>query len=170
MTTSSEANTVENTAKRRSLLSMLAWFALCFGAGALGSLFTASAVPTWYAGLVKPAWNPPAWVFGPVWTLLYLMMAVAAWMIWRQAPSTSRSQALRWFMLQLLLNAMWSPAFFGCHSPVAGLVIIMVLWLAIVMTVVLFWKASRVAGVLLLPYLAWVSFATALNFAVWKLN
>ena len=170
MNTSSGANTVENIAKRRPVLSLLCWFALCYAAGALGTLFTIPAVPTWYAGLVKPSWNPPAWVFGPVWTLLYIMMSVAVWLIWRREQSAARSQALRWFMLQLLLNAMWSPVFFGCHSPAAGLVIIAVLWVAIVVTVALFWKASRAAGALLLPYLAWVSFATALNFAVWKLN
>lgn len=170
MNTSSGANTVENIAKRRPVLSLLCWFALCYAAGALGSLFTIQAVPTWYAGLVKPSWNPPAWVFGPAWTLLYIMMSVAAWMIWRREHSAARSRALHWFMLQLLLNAMWSPVFFGCHSPLAGLVIIVALWLAIVVTLVLFWRQSSPAAAWLVPYLAWVSFATALNFAVWKLN
>jgi benzodiazapine receptor len=154
----------------RSLLGLVAWVAACFGAAAIGSLFTSSAIPGWYADLNRPSWAPPNWLFGPVWTALYLMMAVAAWLIWRPGGFAGASGALILFGLQLAFNAAWSPLFFGLRSPGAAFAEIVVLWCLILATLIAFWRRLPVAGVLLLPYLLWVSFASALNFAIWRLN
>ena len=147
--------------------ALLGWLALCFTAAG-----TAAFVSTdgWYAGLNKPAWNPPAWVFGPAWTLLYATMAVAAWFVWRDGGWRAQGRALGMFVLQWVLNALWTPLFFGLHRPGLALSDIFALWLALAATLVAFWRVRRVAGVLMLPYLAWVTFATALNFAIWRLN
>ena len=152
---------------RRQVLVLTGWLAVCFAASA-----TAAFVSTggWYAQLVKPAWNPPAWVFGPVWTLLYAMMAVAAWLVWRHGGWKANGRALGLFLLQWLLNALWTPLFFGLHRPGLAFADIAALWVTLTVTVVCFWRVRRVAGVLLLPYLAWATFAAALNFAVWQLN
>lgn len=124
----------------------------------------------WYGQLRKPAWNPPGWIFGPVWTALYTMMAVAAWLVWRQGGFPSQRKALGLFLLQLLLNAAWSPLFFGLHNPALAFAEIVLLWFAILGTLITFWKIHRCAGALLLPYLAWVTFAAVLNFTLWQLN
>lgn len=124
----------------------------------------------WYDLLRKPAWTPPAWVFGPAWTLLYASMAVAAWLVWRHGGWKPNQGALSLFALQLLFNVMWSPLFFGMHRPGLALVDSMLIWLALLATIAAFWRVSVPAGALLLPYLAWVSFATALNFEIWRLN
>lgn len=124
----------------------------------------------WYAGLKKPPWNPPGWIFGPVWTLLYTAMAVAAWLVWRRGGFAGQRRPLSFYLVQLLLNALWSPLFFGLHRPALGLVDIALLWLALLATVRAFWKVRPLAGALLMPYLAWVTFASALNCAVWLLN
>lgn len=121
----------------------------------------------WYWALAKPSWTPPPWLFGPVWTLLYLAMAIAAWAVWKRAGF---GKALAWWAGQLVLNAAWSPVFFGAHQPGWAAVIIVALWLAIVATIMAFAKVERWAAWLLAPYLAWVSFASALNFAIWRLN
>jgi tryptophan-rich sensory protein len=123
----------------------------------------------WYAAIAKPSWNPPAWVFGPVWSTLYLMMGVAAWRIWRGAQP-GREQALRLWWMQLFLNALWSPVFFGWHRLDLALLEILVLLGFIVATARAFGRIDRIAGALLLPYLAWVSFAAFLNFTLWSLN
>ncbi len=154
-----------------NLLKLLASLAVVLAAGAVASLATARTAPTWYKGLVKPSFNPPEWLFGPAWTALYLMMAVAAFLVWKQGFSASWVKlALVLFLVQLVLNALWSVFFFGLRSPLAGLVNITVLWLVILATIVLFFRASVLAGVLLLPYIAWVSFAAVLNAAVFLLN
>ena len=114
--------------------------------------------------------NPPSWVFGPVWTVLYLMMAIAAWIVWRQRGFKEAAGALGILALQLALNAAYSPLFFGLRNPLAGLVDIIPLWAAIMATIVSFWKISPLAGALLVPYWLWVGFATALNFMIWRLN
>ena len=146
---------------------MLAGFvALCEAAGLVGTVFTLQAIPEWYALLNKPAFSPPNWLFGPVWTTLYFMMGTAAWLVWQRQGTA----ALKVFWLQLALNALWTPLFFGLQNPLAGLVCIALMWLAIVWTIVGFWRVSRPAALLMLPYLAWVSFATALNYAIWTLN
>jgi tryptophan-rich sensory protein len=118
----------------------------------------------------KPAWNPPNWIFGPVWTALYTMMAVAAWFVWKRGGFAARHIALSLFLLQLLINALWTPLFFGLRNPALAFVDIVLLWLALLATVVAFWKVRPLAGALLVPYLAWVTFASALNFAICRLN
>ncbi len=140
-------------------------------AGVIGSFFTISAIPNWYAGLVKPVLNPPAWVFGPAWTTLYALMGIAAFLIWKNGwDRKDVKAALGIFGLQLVLNAIWSIIFFGLHSPGWALVDIVLLWLAIVWTMVVFYKISRPAVYLLVPYLLWVSFASYLNYSIWMLN
>ena len=126
----------------------------------------------WYASLAKPAWTPPTWVFGPAWTILYAMMAVAAWRLWRRLGARPREsrRALVLFAVQLALNLSWTPVFFGMQRPDLALVVILVLWAAIAATIVAAWKACKTAAALLVPYLAWVTFATALNAAIWRLN
>jgi tryptophan-rich sensory protein len=150
-------------------LMLVLFLAAPQAAGLLGTLFTMPAIPAWYDGLVKPDFSPPNWVFGPVWTTLYLMMGIAAFLVWRkQAPATGR--ALGAFWIQLVLNALWSILFFGMRSPLLGLIDIVALWLAIVWTMIEFKKVSRPAFWLMVPYLLWVSFATALNLAILILN
>jgi len=139
--------------------------------GGLSGFATARGVSTWYPTLVKPSFNPPAWVFGPVWTVLYIMMGVAAYLLWRQGINVVGVRvALAVFVVQLALNALWSILFFGMHSPGWALVEIVVLWFAIGVTIRLFWNVVPAAGALLLPYLAWVSFATVLDASLWWLN
>ena len=151
----------------RSALALVAFLALCFGAAWIGSQFEPGA---WYQGLQKPSWNPPAWVFAPVWSLLYLMMAVAGWLVWRERGRKAVRLALALFVLQLALNAAWSWLFFGLNRPDLAFVEIVVLWLAILATAARFWRVRRAAGALLLPYLAWVGFAGVLNWVLWRLN
>ena len=148
-------------------LALVGWLALCFAA-----FGTAVFVSTggWYAGLHKPSWNPPAWVFGPTWTLLYAMMAVAAWLVWREGGWKAQWRALGWFLMQWMLNTLWTPLFFGLHRVGLAFADIIALWLVLAVTLGLFWQARKVAGVLLVPYLAWVSFAAALNFTIWRMN
>ncbi len=144
---------------------------LCLAAGGLGSLATIPNIPTWYAGLDKPFFTPPNGVFGPVWTALYLLMAVAAWLVWRKdAIASDKRNALTAFFVQLVLNVAWSFAFFGLHSPLAGLGVIVLLLVAILWTIASFRIISGVAAGLMLPYLAWVTFATALNAGIYVLN
>ena len=151
----------------RSVLALLAWLAVSFTAAAIGGLFPPG---EWYAALRKPAWNPPGWLFGPVWAVLYIAMAIAAWLVWKRGGFSGQRMALSLFMTQLLLNALWSPVFFGLRNPALALGNILLLWLALSGTIVAFWRARPIAGAMLVPYLAWVSFATALNFALWRLN
>lgn len=143
---------------------------VCFAAAGLGGIVTTPNIPTWYADLAKPAWTPPDWVFGPVWTLLYLMMAASAWLVWRQAGFASAKLPLALFAIQLVLNSLWSVLFFGLQSPGSAAVEIVLLWVAILATLIAFWRRSKLAGGMLMPYLVWVSFAAVLNFAIWRLN
>jgi tryptophan-rich sensory protein len=152
-------------------LPMLAGFlALCFGVAALGGWWTAEGVGTWYRTLRKPSWNPPNWVFGPVWTALYTMMAVAAWLVWRRRHEARVGPALALFAVQLALNLAWSGLFFAMRRPDLGAIDIAALWAAILATTVAFARVRPVAGALLVPYLLWVSYAGALNVALWRLN
>ncbi|MBN1569513.1 MAG: tryptophan-rich sensory protein [Acidobacteria bacterium] len=146
------------------------FIAVCLLVAGFGGFFTAGSVRQWYPQLDKPSWTPPSWIFGPVWTALYLMMAVAAWLVWRKGELFSVGSALGLFIFQLVLNAAWSPLFFGLKNPLAGLLDIVPLWVAILATMLSFWRISPAAAILLLPYWLWVSFATALNFAIWKMN
>jgi translocator protein len=139
----------------------------CFAVAGIGGLATTPNIPNWYAGLAKPSWNPPSWLFGPVWSVLYLSMAVAAWLVWRRGNAL---MPLTLFAIQLGFNAAWSWLFFGMHSPGVAFVDIVLLWGAIAATTIAFGLRSKVAGLLLVPYLVWVSFAAVLNFAIWRLN
>jgi tryptophan-rich sensory protein len=152
---------------RRPRLALVGWLALCFAASLTGLFVSTNG---WYAGLHKPSWNPPAWVFGPAWTLLYVLMAIAAWLVWREGGWKGQRLALGLFLLQWLLNALWTPLFFGMHRSGLAVAEIILLWLALAATLWSFWRVRRVAGVLLVPYLAWVTFAAALNFTLWRLN
>lgn len=143
--------------------------ALCLGAGGLGAIATTPEISGWYQTLDKPAWNPPNSVFGPVWTTLFILMAIAAWLVWKRGGSNAR-RPLTLFAAQLVLNVGWSWVFFGMHQPGWAFVEIVVLWTALLATVIGFFRCSAPAGWLLVPYLAWVSFAAALNFTIWRLN
>jgi tryptophan-rich sensory protein len=151
----------------RSGLALIGWLLACFAAAAFGGLFMPG---EWYASLKKPSWNPPGWVFGPVWAALYTMMAVAAWLVWRRGGFAAQRRSLGVFLVQLALNAAWTPLFFGLHQPGLAFAEIVLLWLAIVATITVFRPVSSAAAWLLAPYLAWVSFAATLNFTLWRLN
>ncbi len=154
----------------RSLIGLGIWIGICFGAAFIGSVFTNPSVPTWYASLAKPSWTPPDFVFGLVWSALFLMMALPAWLVWRQGGLTAASIPIALFTLQLGLNVAWSILFFGLHMPGLAFGEIVVLWFAILATTIAFWRSTSIAGYLLLPYLIWVAFATGLNFALWRMN
>ncbi|MDD2482770.1 MAG: tryptophan-rich sensory protein [Candidatus Shapirobacteria bacterium] len=133
--------------------------------GIIGSIATFSSVKTWYlTDLVKPSWNPPSWLFAPVWTLLFLLIGIALYLVW------NKKNNLFWFWTQLVLNVLWSFLFFGFHSPTLAFCEILILWITILLTIIRFWSFNKKAGILLLPYLAWVSFATILNFSIALLN
>jgi translocator protein len=156
---------------RRDVLGLIVWFAVCFGAAWIGSSATMPEIRGWYAMLEKPSFNPPDWIFGPVWTALYALMAISAWLIWQ--PSGFNGGAvvpLGVFLGQLVLNTLWSILFFGQHNIGGALVDIALLWLSILAMIVLFYRRHRAAGLLQLPYLAWVSFASVLNYEIWRLN
>ena len=150
-----------------NLLALLVSLAVTFSAAWIGSRFMPGA---WYAALEKPAWTPPNAVFAPVWTLLYALMAIAAWLVWRRAGPTASGLALALYGLQLALNALWSYLFFGRQAPAAALFDIMLLWIVLVAVTIVFWRLTWAAGALLVPYVLWVSFAACLNFALWWLN
>ncbi len=152
------------------ICGLLGWLMLCFAAAGIGSYFTMSEIPTWYAGLNKPSWNPPNWVFGPVWTTLYLMMGTAMWIVWRSHSFPTIRFPIAIFVTQLLLNSLWSIIFFTLHNPALAFCELLLLWIAIALTMKSFWPFSRLAAVLLIPYLCWVSFAGVLNFTIWQLN
>lgn len=144
--------------------------AITFAAAALGSAATSSSLGDWYAALNKPAWNPPNWIFGPVWTTLYFLMAIAAWLVYRSRGFRAANGALVLYGLQLALNVGWSVVFFGLQMPGLALTEIVLLWLAIAATLLAFRRHSTIASWLLAPYLAWTSFAAVLNFTLWRLN
>ena len=139
-------------------------------AGAVGGFATATSVTTWYAGLNKPSFNPPNALFGPVWTTLYVLMALAAWRIWRSGTAAARRQALTLYAIQLALNLTWSLIFFGLRQPGLALIEVVALLTSVLVCAVAFWRIDRISGVMLIPYAAWVSFASVLNFAIWRLN
>jgi len=144
---------------------------VCEGAGLIGSIATTPAIPTWYAALEKPSFTPPNSVFAPVWISLYLLMGIAASLVWRKGSENRPVKlALCVFLMQLILNVLWSVVFFGLESPLYGLVIIILLWIAIIVTIVKFFKISIPAGALLIPYIGWVTVAALLNGYIWMLN
>jgi translocator protein len=144
--------------------------AICFAAAGIGSLFTDPEIGGWYARIAKPSWTPPNSVFGPVWSALYLMMAVAAWLVWREEGLAGAKWPLALFAVQLVFNALWSILFFGQHRIGLAFADIILLWCAILLTLLFFWRVSALAGALMLPYLLWVTYASALNYTIWKLN
>jgi tryptophan-rich sensory protein len=151
----------------RMLLGLLLWFAVTFAAAAFGAAFKPG---QWYASLNKPTWTPPSALFGPVWTALYAMMSVAAWLVWKRGGFEKQSVPLNLFLAQLALNAAWSPMCFGLHSLLLSSVNIVLLWLTLLLTARSFFGVTRAAGWLLVPCQIWVSYATALNIALWLMN
>jgi tryptophan-rich sensory protein len=149
-------------------LMFLLFLGVCFGTAFIGTVWTNASLGDWYEGLAKPTWNPPNWIFGPVWSVLYFLIACAGWLVWR----TGRDNTAVWLLYgaQLLLNAAWSGIFFGWRNPGGAFLEILVLLSTIVATTVAFWRRSRWAGGLFVPYLAWCTFAAVLNFTVWRLN
>ena len=156
--------------KGKSLSVLAAFVVICFAAAGIGGIATSMSVDTWYASLEKPSWTPPAWLFGPVWSVLYLTMAVAAWLIWRRRKASPVRLPLTLFFLQLTLNAGWSWLFFGLRQPGPAFAELALLWLVIVATMLVFSKTVKLSGWLMAPYLLWTSFAAALNLAIWRLN
>lgn len=138
-------------------------------AGAIGALFTVKAIPTWYATLNKPFFSPPNYLFGPVWLILYLMMGIALYLNWIKKTKQAKFN-VRLFFIHLFFNAIWTPIFFGAKNLFLALIIILIIWALIVMMIFKFWKVNKVSSLLLIPYLVWVSFASLLNYFVWKLN
>ena len=157
--------------KGSKILKLVVSILVCQGAGAVGSLFTSPAISGWYATLQKPSFNPPNWVFAPVWTTLFLLMGIALYLVWISgAESKKKRTAILIFAVQLILNIFWSVLFFGLQSPLYAFIEIIILWLAILITIISFYKISKPAAYLLLPYILWVSFAAVLNFSILILN
>lgn len=158
---------------RPNLPALALFLALTLGAGALGALFApgfSTSAAHWYAGLVKPPWLPPQSWFAPVWTVLYVLMAIAAWIVWRERYHRNRTAAIAAYCIQLLLNALWTPVFFGLENIDAGLFEIVALWLAVAWTMREFARVQLAAALILVPYILWVTFAAAINLGIWKLN
>jgi tryptophan-rich sensory protein len=154
---------------RAQVLGLVAWLALAFAASAVGAVASIQA-RSFYSELAQPGWAPPGSIFGPVWTLLYALMGVAAWWVWRAGGFRNNRAALTVFLLQLALNALWSWLFFAWHLGFIALAELFVLWILILATLVSFWRVRPLAGALFIPYLLWVSFAAVLNYSLWQLN
>ena len=153
----------------KQTLGLIAWLVLCFAAASVGAVASIQA-KSFYSQLAQPAWAPPGSLFGPVWTVLYAMMAIAAWLVWRSGGFRAHRIAFSVFFAQLVLNGLWSWLFFAWQLGAVAFADIVLLWLLIVATIVSFWRVRPVAGALLIPYLLWVSFAAGLNYALWQLN
>lgn len=154
---------------QKQIIGLGAWLAVCFVAAAIGATASIHAA-TFYSQLARPSWAPPPEWFGPVWTTLYALMGIAAWLIWRIGGFRAARHALGLFLIQLAVNALWSWLFFAWHLGAAAFVDIILLWVLVVATIVAFWRIKPLAGALLVPYLLWISFASALNYFVWQLN
>jgi benzodiazapine receptor len=153
------------------VIKFIICLALTFSAAFVGSLFTREAVPDWYATLNKPIFTPPDWLFGPVWAILYLLMAISAFIVWQKSLVNPAVRiALTVYLIQLILNALWSVIFFGLKLPLPAFIEILLLWSAIVFTIIAFVRVSITAALILVPYILWVSFAAVLNFFIWFLN
>jgi benzodiazapine receptor len=161
-------DSADDDPKRAQRRPLLFFVLVTLVVGALASVFTEPSIPTWYAALIHPSFAPPNWVFAPVWTTLYVIMAVAVWRVWRIAGTKSPEMGA--YVLQLIFNFAWSAIFFAAHQIGLALIEIGILVALILVTAILFWRRDRLAGLLFLPYLAWTSFATALNYAFWSLN
>lgn len=157
--------------KMQKIFKLFVSLLLCQAAGIIGSFFSIQSVDSWYVNIKKPFFNPPDSVFGPIWIILYVLMGISLFLVWRKGLDSSYSKrAFSVFMLQLILNSLWSFAFFGSRSPLAGLIVIILLWMAIIWTIILFFRISRTAAMLLFPYIFWVSFALVLNGAIVFIN
>jgi len=156
--------------KFEDIVKLVVVFAASFLAALLGSLFTIPNIPSWYVSLNKPSFSPPDWLFGPVWTILYILMAVALYLIWRGPKSKQRDSAIALYAAQLIMNVLWSIAFFGLHSVLLGLALILVLFVLLLLTTYEFYKISRPAAYAMVPYMLWVGFAALLNGAIYLLN
>lgn len=150
---------------------LLASIVICQLAGFIGSFFTTPNIPTWYAGVAKPDFNPPNWLFAPVWTTLFTLMGISLYLVWMKGQKNPPvKKAMLVFAVQLTLNTIWSLLFFGMQNPRLAFFEILALWVSIAVTIILFWRIDRRAGIMLIPYIAWVSFATLLNYYIWMLN
>ncbi|MBD3282645.1 MAG: tryptophan-rich sensory protein [Candidatus Portnoybacteria bacterium] len=154
----------------KKILIFLASIVICEGAGIIGSIFTAPSVDSWYRTIERPSFNPPDWVFAPVWTLLFLLMGVSLFLIWKNGVNKKNKKAIILFFIQLVFNILWSVMFFGLESPLLGFIVIVVLWIFILKTILAFRDLSKIAAWLLIPYIAWVSFAALLNLSILILN
>lgn len=153
--------------KSKQFTALILWLIICSLPGLFGAQFEPG---SWYEMLQKPFWTPPNWIFPVVWPILYILMGFSAWLIWKMEDVSLNGSEFRWFFVQLVLNGIWSWIFFGMHLIATGLAEILLLWISIVFTTMLFWDRNRLAGALLIPYLLWVSYASALNFAIWQFN
>ncbi len=153
-----------------NIIKLIISILICQLAGIIGSFFTKKAIITWYVNIQKPSFNPPNWIFAPVWISLYCVMGISLFIIWKTNSSHIKKYAILFFSIQLILNALWSILFFGLKSPIAGFIDIILLWIAIVLTTIFFTKIKLSAGILMIPYLLWVSFALILNYYIVKLN
>lgn len=157
--------------KRDDFIKLAISLLICQLAGVIGSVFTSSSVSTWYPTLIKPAYTPSGQVIGSVWIILFLLMGISLFTVWREGrDKPGVNFALNIFAAQLIVNVLWSAAFFGLQSPLAGIIVIAILWVLIVITILRFWQINRTAALLLVPYIIWVSFAAYLNYSIWRLN
>jgi len=154
----------------RGIGGLILMLVIVYAVAAVGGMSTSQSVGTWYRDLNKPSWTPPAWVFGPAWTLLYTLMAIAAWLVLRRGGQVSVSVPMLLFGVQLALNLGWSLIFFGARQPGWAMLDIVLLWLSIGATLLSFWRVSTTAGILFIPYLLWVTYASTLNYGIWKMN
>ncbi len=155
----------------KDIVKLLTSIVICQAAGIIGSLFTMPNIPTWYRSLTKPAFAPPNWIFAPVWTMLFLLMGIALYLVWKQGWNTPAVRgAMILFFVHLVVNILWSAVFFGLRAPLAGFFVIIALWFLILLTMINFSNVSKPAGILLIPYISWVSFASILNFMIYRLN
>lgn len=162
-------STMMKNSTRIQIIGLIGWLAITFVAAAAGAIASMDAA-AFYGQLVKPDWAPPPSVFGPVWSALYLLMGIAAWLVWRERPSHSVDGALGLYIVQLVANALWSWLFFGWHQGALAFADVLLMLALVAITMAAFWRIRRLAGLLLLPYLAWVCFASALTWAVWQRN
>jgi len=160
--------------KTKKIIKFFLSIFICLSAGFIGSIFTGASVNSWYQTINKPSFNPPNWVFAPVWTILFIFMGIALFLVWSLDASSEkfikRKTALIFFFLQLIFNLLWSLVFFGLRSPIGGLMVILILWILILITIIRFFRINKVSALFLIPYILWVSFAAFLNFTIWVLN
>ena len=157
--------------KKTELFRLILSIVICQMAGIIGSIFTASSMASWYPTLVKPSFTPPGSYIGLIWIVLFTLMGISLFLIWRETPGNPAARiALYFFAAQLIVNVLWNVAFFSLQSPISGLIVIVVLWILILISIIKFWPINRTAALLLIPYIVWVSIAAYLNYSIWRLN